>query len=43
MLCDCDPDPYPAARQIFDSCMQIEAFALEHPLHQPGAQTTAPV
>ncbi len=43
MLCDCDPDPYPTARRILDACMQIEAFALEHPLRQPGAQTTAPV
>jgi maleylacetoacetate isomerase len=43
MLCDSDPAPYPTARRIHDACMQIEAFALEHPLRQPGAQTTAPV
>ena len=41
MLCDSDPAPYPTARRIFDACMQIEAFALEHPLRQEGAQTTA--
>jgi len=40
MLCDCDPDPYPTARRILDACMRIEAFALEHPLRQPGAQLT---
>jgi maleylacetoacetate isomerase len=40
MLCDCDPDPYPTARRILDACMRIEAFALEHPLRQPGAQVT---
>jgi maleylacetoacetate isomerase len=43
MLCDRDAAPYPTARRILDACMQIEAFALEHPLRQPGAQTTAPV
>jgi maleylacetoacetate isomerase len=43
MLCDCDPDPYPTARRILGACMQIEAFASEHPLRQPGAQTAAPV
>jgi hypothetical protein len=26
-----------------DACMRIEAFALEHPLRQPGAQAIAPV
>ncbi len=40
MLCDRDPAPYPTARRILDACMQIEAFALEHPLRQAGAQTT---
>jgi glutathione S-transferase len=39
MLCDRDPAPYPTAGRIFDDCMQIEAFALEHPLRQAGAQT----
>jgi maleylacetoacetate isomerase len=43
MLCDCDPAPYPTARRILGACMQIEAFASEHPLRQPGAQTVAPV
>jgi maleylacetoacetate isomerase len=43
MLCDSDPAPYPTARRILDACMQIEAFALEHPLRQAGAQTTAPL
>jgi len=43
MLCGSEPAPYPTARRIHDACMQIEAFALEHPLRQPGAQTTAPV
>jgi maleylacetoacetate isomerase len=43
MLCDRDASPYPTARRILDACMQIDAFALEHPLRQPGAQTTAPI
>ena len=43
MLCDRDPAPYPTAGRIFDACMQIEAFTLEHPLRQAGAQTTAPL
>ena len=43
MLCDCDPAPYPTAARIFDACMQIEAFAQEHPLRQAGAQTAAPL
>ena len=43
MLCDRDAAPYPTAQRILDACMQIEAFALEHPLQQPGAQTTASV
>jgi maleylacetoacetate isomerase len=43
MLCGCDPDAYPTARRILDTCMQIEAFALEHPLRQPDAQASAPV
>jgi maleylacetoacetate isomerase len=43
MLCDLDPTPYPTAGRILEACMQIEAFALEHPLRQAGAQTTAPV
>src|SRR5438132_6915577 len=43
MLCDSDPAPYPTARRILDACMQIEAFASEHPLPQAGAQTAAPI
>ena len=43
MLCDSEPAPYPTARRILDACMQIEAFALEHPLRQAGAQTAAPI
>jgi maleylacetoacetate isomerase len=43
MLCDSDPASYPTARRIFDACMQIEAFALEQPLRQAGAQTKAPL
>jgi len=43
MLCNSDPASYPTAQRILDGCMQIEAFALEHPLRQPGAQATAPI
>jgi len=43
MLCDRSPAPYPTARRIFNACMNIEAFAVEHPLRQTGAQTTAPI
>jgi maleylacetoacetate isomerase len=43
MLCSRSPAPYPTARRIFNACMQIEAFALEHPLRQTAAQTTAPI
>jgi hypothetical protein len=43
MLCGRDAALYPTAQRILDACMQIEAFALEHPLKQPGAQTTASV
>src|SRR6476660_9459703 len=39
MLCDLSPTPYPTARRIFSACMEIEAFAVEHPLRQAGAQT----
>jgi len=41
MLYGCDLDPYPAVRQIFEACMQIDAFALAHPLQQPDAPRTA--
>jgi maleylacetoacetate isomerase len=43
MLCGQDVTPYPTARRIFDACMQIDAFALEHPSRQPGAQAAAPL
>jgi len=43
MLCDRSPAPYPTARRIFNACMDLEAFAVEHPLRQTGAQTTAPI
>jgi maleylacetoacetate isomerase len=43
MLCGSDASAYPTAGRIFDACMQIEAFALEHPLRQAGAQATAPL
>src|SRR6516165_1640983 len=43
MLCDPNPALYPTARRIFNACMNIEAFAVEHPLRQTGAQTTAPI
>ena len=32
-----DPSDYPAAGRIYAHCMQIEAFAAEHPLRQPDA------
>jgi len=37
MLYACDLEPYPTVRRIFDACMQIDAFALAHPLQQPDA------
>jgi maleylacetoacetate isomerase len=43
MLCGQDAAPYPTAGRIFDTCMKIDAFALEHPLRQPGAQAVAPL
>jgi len=43
MLCDRSPAPYPTVRRIFNACMDLEAFAVEHPLRQTGAQTTAPI
>lgn len=36
-LLEYDMTPYPIARRIFDTCMQIEAFAGAHPLKQPDA------
>jgi maleylacetoacetate isomerase len=32
-----DMAPYPTARRIVDTCMQIDAFAQAHPLKQPDA------
>jgi maleylacetoacetate isomerase len=32
-----DPADYPAAGRIYANCMQIDAFAAEHPLRQPDA------
>lgn len=32
-----DPADYPLAGRIYASLMQVEAFAAEHPLHQPDA------
>jgi maleylacetoacetate isomerase len=40
MLYDCDLAHYPSARRIFETCMQIDAFAHAHPLRQPDAPRT---
>ena len=32
-----DPADYPTAGRIYANCMQVEAFAAEHPLRQPDA------
>jgi maleylacetoacetate isomerase len=32
-----DPADFPTAGRIYEHCMQIEAFAAEHPLRQPDA------
>ncbi|MGZ5805107.1 MAG: glutathione S-transferase C-terminal domain-containing protein, partial [Xanthobacteraceae bacterium] len=37
MLGDKDLAAYPTARRIYDTCMQLDAFALEVPLKQPDA------
>ena len=37
MLYDCDLAPYPTVRKIFETCMQIDAFTLAHPLQQADA------
>src|SRR5260370_20942523 len=34
MLYGCDLEPYPTVRKIFETCMQIDAFTLAHPLQQ---------
>jgi maleylacetoacetate isomerase len=38
-----DPAAFPTAHRIFQACMAIEAFAAEHPQHQPDAQVEARV
>jgi maleylacetoacetate isomerase len=37
-----DLSPYPTASRILDSCMQLDAFAREHPMRQPDAPATHP-
>jgi len=37
MLYGCDLEPYPIVRKIFETCMQIDAFTLAHPMQQPDA------
>jgi len=37
MLYGCDLEPYPTVRKIFETCMQIDAFTLAHPLQQADA------
>ena len=37
MLYGCDLAPYPTVRKIFETCMQIDAFSLAHPLQQADA------
>lgn len=32
-----DPASFPTAHRIFEACMQLDAFALEHPLRQSDA------
>jgi maleylacetoacetate isomerase len=43
MLCGRDSAAYPTAHRILQNCMQIEAFAAEHPLRQPEVQAAAPI
>lgn len=40
MLYECDLAPYPTARRVFETCMQLDAFADAHPLRQPDAPRT---
>ena len=40
MLYDCDLAPYPTARRIFETCMQLDSFINAHPLQQPDAPKT---
>lgn len=37
MLYDCDLTPYPTARRIFETCMQLDPFINAHPVRQPDA------
>jgi maleylacetoacetate isomerase len=37
-----DLSAYPTARRIFETCMQLEAFAAEQPLKQPDAPASHP-
>jgi maleylpyruvate isomerase len=37
MLYGCDLAPYPTVQRIFETCMQIDAFTLAHPLQQADA------
>ena len=37
MLYNCDLTRYPVVQQVFDNCMQLDAFVRTHPLRQPGA------
>jgi maleylacetoacetate isomerase/maleylpyruvate isomerase len=37
MLYDCDLSPYPTVQRIFETCMQLDAFARAHPIQQADA------
>ncbi len=37
MLYDCNLSPYPTVRRIFETCMQLDAFANAHPVQQADA------
>lgn len=41
-LFGCDTAPYPVARRIVAACDEIDAFAVAHPLKQPGAPAAPP-
>lgn len=43
MLCGRNSNPYPTAHRILQNCMQLDAFAAEHPMRQPEAQAAAPI
>ena len=40
MLYDCDLAPYPTAKRIFETCMQLDPFINAHPARQPDAPKT---